>query len=555
MTAGEAPRIVVLLVWALTTVLWIAPGLTVPDGAGYYVYLPSTWFDRDLVFFDEWQQLGMVRDGRILHKEVTRTDHLGNHWTVGSAMYWFPNFLAGDLMRWAVPTLRQFPRNGFSLPYNVPVIFASAVAGLLTLLIGFRLARLVSPASAAALAAVGVWFGTPLMWYSLRNGVMSHAVSALACALAFSCAMRLRQRQDLSSWVLSGFAAGFAFAVRPQNAPVILLPFLFAEWRQERRVARLAVYAAAILAAALPQWIVSTHIYGSPLTYLWGGEATPFAAFDRMWTWEPLFSWYHGLFPWSPFALIGMAGILMLFRRDRRLAWAGLFLFVTQWLINATLERSFWGAYSFGQRRFDSCIVVFLLGAAVSLAAMPRWLAMASTALTSLWSLSLFIAAFDRIDLSRYYTPGELLDLQIAGLVELPAHLRLLDAVPRPLVATVILLLLVSAFLGGALLLVLRRLETRPLAIVCAVYLMFMAGWFALNGSRRNISEHRQLIASNRALAQIPGGADPRMALLANELEYLRKSGRTSLAQRTERELRELVAARQDAERRRGATR
>lgn len=538
----------VLLVWGLSTALWIAPGITLPDGAGYYVYLPSTWFDRDLVFFDEWAELGMVREGRILHKEVTRTGHLGNHWTVGSAVFWFPSFVAGEGLR-LLPPLRRFARNGFSLPYNVPVVFASAMAGLLTLLIGYRIACELSGSFAAALAAVGAWLGTPLIWYALRQGVMSHAISALGAALVFACALYLRRREGLAPWVLTGFAAGFAFAVRPQNAPLALVPFFVAGRGMERRGAKLAAYGAAALAASVPQWVVSSYIYGSPFAYLWGGEATPFAAFERIWSWEPLLSWYHGLFPWSPFALLGVAGLVMLFRRDRGLASAALFVFLAQWMINATLERSFWGAYSFGQRRFDNCIIVFLIGAAVLFSLMPRWLAVFSAVLTSLWSLSLFLAALDGIDLSRYYRPVELLRMQMEALGDLPSYLRLLGAVPPALRMTVGLLLIVCALLWVGVFIPLRRLSPRNAVILCGIYVTLMSAWFAASGSKRNIAAYQDLIAANRALMQIPGGADARVELLSDELEYLRKSGRERLAEETARELRELEAAREKAQR------
>jgi hypothetical protein len=49
--AGQAAVVAVVAVWLLTTLFWLTPGLTRPDGAGYYAYLPSTYFDRDLLFF------------------------------------------------------------------------------------------------------------------------------------------------------------------------------------------------------------------------------------------------------------------------------------------------------------------------------------------------------------------------------------------------------------------------------------------------------------------------------------------------------------------------
>ena len=87
---------IIALVWLASTLLWLQPGLLIPDGAGYYAWLPSTHLDRDLLFFDEWQRFGLIRGSEIRFKDVTPTDHLSNHWTAGSAMVWYPAFLLGS---------------------------------------------------------------------------------------------------------------------------------------------------------------------------------------------------------------------------------------------------------------------------------------------------------------------------------------------------------------------------------------------------------------------------------------------------------------------------
>ena len=279
---------ILVAIWLLSALLWLQPGITRPDGVGYYVYLPSAYIGRDLLFFDEWQRFGLVPGGRILHKEITPTDHLGDHWTCGSAAWWLPSFVLGDALR-ALPALQRFPRDGISLPYNVAVVIASAVAGLGALLIGWRMSR-------SLLAVIGIWFGSPLLWYSLRNSITSHAVSAFACALLVFLAVRRRDRSDWQSVFFVGLAAGFAAAVRPQNLSLAIIPFFFS-------VRKSWIYLAGILLGLLPELIVSQFIYGNPIAFFVGGTAKPFAAFERLWIWEPIFSWYHGLVTWTPFTV------------------------------------------------------------------------------------------------------------------------------------------------------------------------------------------------------------------------------------------------------------
>src|SRR5258708_39563163 len=112
---------IVTLVWLASTLCWLQPGVVIPDGAGYLAYLPSTYFDRDLLFFNEWQRFGMIHGNSILFKDVTTTDHVSNHWTAGCALVWYPAFVLGDVLRAALPALRRFQRDGVTLPDNVPV--------------------------------------------------------------------------------------------------------------------------------------------------------------------------------------------------------------------------------------------------------------------------------------------------------------------------------------------------------------------------------------------------------------------------------------------------
>src|SRR5687768_3225176 len=109
----------VVAVWLITTLLWLTPGLTRPDGVGYYAYLTSSWFDRDLVFIDEWAQAGLIRNGQFLFKDITETIHLSNHWTAGTSLAWYPAFIAADVMT-------REKRDGFSAMHFAAVTFMSA---------------------------------------------------------------------------------------------------------------------------------------------------------------------------------------------------------------------------------------------------------------------------------------------------------------------------------------------------------------------------------------------------------------------------------------------
>ena len=539
---NRAAVAILTTIWLLSTLLWLRPGIMRPDGAGYYVYLPSAVIGHDLLFFDEWQRLGLVPGGRILHKEITATDHLGDHWTCGSAVWWLPSFAAGDALR-AIPPQRRFPRDGISLPYNAAVITSSAVAGLGVLLIGWWMSRSLA-------AAIGIWFGSPLLWYALQNSILSHVVSAFACALLLLAAMRLRRTIDGAALFAAGLAAGFAGAVRPQNLVFAVLPLFFVERSAIPMLIRKCwAFAAGLLLGLLPELIVSFFLYGNPIAFLWGGAAKPFAAFERIWIWEPIFSWYHGLVPWTPFLGFGIVGFFFLLRDDRRLGLAAIYAFASQWAINAAFERSFWGAYAFGQRRFENCAVFFLLGAAALFRRIPRWATVVITAACAAWTMSIFFAALGGMNLSTYFTPSELLRFQAAALRTAARFFQPLEGVPpqaRWLVFEIVALCLGGWALAAALG---SRLKSASITAVCAAAVAAASIVFLAAGldDRGHLPEFRALIEHNRPYQRLPGGPDVRTGLLRDEADYLRKSGREAEAQRTEREMMALVRARQAA--------
>jgi hypothetical protein len=521
--------VIVLLVWSITTLLWIQPGYLLPDGAGFFVYLPSAWFDRDLLFYNEWQRLGLIRDGVILHKEITRTGHLANHWTVGPAIVWSPLYLIADLVR----DLSDSPRNGVSLPYNLAAVFTSACAGLVALAAAMRIARRYCMNHAVVGAAIATWLGSTLLFYSLIHATMAHAVSAAMSALVVLGAVELRDRNDSETSFLTGVAAGLAFAIRPHNAPFILVPALVA-----RRIPDLWFVTGTFL-GVLPQFIVSWYIYGTPGGFITGGDHALYASFERIWTWEPLFSWYHGLFSWTPIAAVGVAGLFYFLRIDRQLAVVLIGLFLFQWLLNATADRPFWAGASFGARRFDSATVLIVIGTAALFSRIGPVAAGAVATLCVSWSLSLFFAARTGLDLAIYHTPSELMGAQLTAIGDLGRHFEILAAVPAGHRATVLFLLGCFGLVGALAVVVARSTHRRVIAAGVGAWMLTVSGflfWCGSNDARR-LTSYRDLISQNAQYAPYPAGVDFRVDLLRDELRYLEKSGRAEAAERTRRDL------------------
>jgi hypothetical protein len=518
----------VVLVWLVTTLLWLTPGLTRPDGAGYFAYLPSTYFDRDLLFFDEWNEVRLIRDGQILFKDKTQTGHLSNHWTAGAALAWYPAFVAADVVARG---------NGFQVMYVAAVAFTSALAGLVVLWCGLRAVRELWVEGCGfrglcgAIACIAIWLGSPLAFYSTRHATMSHAISAAACAAVVMLSLRLRSplNSQLTTHNLFaiGLAIGFACATRPQNVTIGLVPFLLLP----ATLKRAHVIAAGALLAALPQLIVSQTLWGAPLAFVnIGAEAHPWRMFETFRPLETLFSWYHGLATWTPLLMIAIGGLVLLWKHDRALARAGLVTFISQWLLLSLLERWFWGGLSFGQRRFDSCTLFFIIGLAAFLRSFPR-LGTLLTALTTAWTMVLFIAV-PKFNLNKYQSPGDLI-FAFRDAVAEPQWRTFLGYAPPQLRGEIVIAMLVTTVTFAAIYVLARKQGT----ILAAVYLACMSAFFLWCGMHpKHDALSRTLIATPMPSGALVGTA----GLLRDEADYLMRTGRMEEARKALRESNEI---------------
>jgi hypothetical protein len=203
-------------------------------------------------------------------------------------------------------------------------------------------------------------------------------------------------------------------------------------------------------------------------------------------------------------------------------------MFVLQWAINSGVDRFFWGGSSFGQRRFDNCTIFFLVGLAALFDVIPRWLGILGAAGGSLWTMALFFAP---LNLNRYYTPDELL-----AVVRHPnIRIDLFESVP-PNFKTPVLIVFASVVILYAIIAAVIR--ARP-DIVGGAICILIAGWFAICGfnDRAHLEPWSNVIAKNQS-----GALRDRVALMRDEESYLRRTGNTAEAQRTQSEINEITA-------------
>ena len=367
------------------------------DEIQYFAYLRSLWFDHDLSFENEYRYFydrGIARSEGFHETFLERTTDTGrriNFGTIGCAILWAPFYTAGD----AVARVADAPVDGFSKPYIAAVAYGSAVYGFLAIVIGILCARTLGLDGQCGGAAV--WLGTPLLFYMYVAPPFSHACSAFSVSVFVYVWLRVRCTWTVRGAVALGAVGALMAMVREQDV-FFALPVAFDFLargqtgvkpgfdRGQTPMQKLQAAVAGVVAFALcflPQAIAYVRL---------NGRLGPHASVANKMNWygphtlQVLFSPEHGYFVWTPLAVIGIAGLVMMALSSqggsharsgtpspsglhagdsRRVAIWMLGMIALQVYIGGSVE-SWTVAGGYGQRRFIALTVLLIVGLAAA---------------------------------------------------------------------------------------------------------------------------------------------------------------------------------------------
>jgi hypothetical protein len=341
------------------------------DFSGYYAWLRSAAFDRDLDFANEWNTWGYVE------MPLTTTGHRYNQHTVGPALLWSPFFLLAHLYVKADRAVSgdRYAADGYSAPY-----LRSAAVGTITAavtgawLLGSALAPLVG-AAGAGLSVVGAVASSSVLFYVFVQPGMSHgATFGMAAALVWA-AHLVHAAPSRRRWIVLGLLLGAVVLMRLQAVVLALIPSALAVAQlrsgraRPRWVAEAGLVAVAMFVPQLVGWQV---LYGrflrlpaGPGLSHWASERGWFEASSPRFL-DVLLAADHGLFTWTPAMLVAVFGLLVALRRWRAPAAMGLaVLLATTWLNGSLADWS--GSDAFGARRYDLVVPFLAFGFAALL--------------------------------------------------------------------------------------------------------------------------------------------------------------------------------------------
>ena len=333
------------------------------DGREYFAQLHSIVFDRDLNFINEAREFG-ADEVRIF--------------PFGSALLWLPFYLLAHVWLLTVNALGGNLRHeGYYYPYQMAVGLGTLTYGFAGLVLAYRVACDYFSRWVSLAATLIVCAGSFVLWYLAVDSSYTHGNSLFSVTLFLFLWHRSRASRTTRAWLWLGLAGGLMTMVRWQNA-VFLAPLVFdgiaALWRAMRGdrtsiaadAQGLGIAAAGFFAAFLPQMYFWKVVNG-------GWLAVPHGQAGQQW-WgdslllDVLFSPNHGLLAWHPILYLSLIGVPFFMRRDWRLGSLLGLLFAAQVYVNGAVT-TWWGGSAFGGRRFDGCVLLFILG----LSALLRW--------------------------------------------------------------------------------------------------------------------------------------------------------------------------------------
>lgn len=337
------------------------------DGAGYFVYLPASfYYGFDAKAFPEniEKQMGLgfvlQHDGKVFTK-----------YTYGVALMQLPVYALID--GWVRLKEAQHVPRGFTTSHQRTVLLAPVLWLLLGLWWLLLWLQKRFRAVVARWVVVALFLGSHLFYYTVDSGAMSHVYSFAL----FSALLVLLDRTEAAhskshlAWLvlLIGFVAGLILVIRPTNAIFLLFAFLagadgwrtfgakFAFWLTPFR---LFLLAGGMLLALAPQLVYWKYLSGNWIYYSYQQEGFKWLNPALL---KFLFSPAGGLLVYAPIYWLMVPGWWLWLRAKPFAASWALLCFLL-----ATYVFSCWHSWSYGGSFGARPLVEYLVLSAPALA-------------------------------------------------------------------------------------------------------------------------------------------------------------------------------------------
>ncbi len=308
------------------------------DGLGYYSYLPAKFIYHDSNYEFKW--FNKVHDANYVYCAFAVPDenflvHYENRkinkYYQGLSFLWMPFFMLSHVCA----KVFHYPADGFSLPYQLGIGFASMCYLFLGLFyLRKLLLALFKHELAATLTPIAIFYGTYLFYYAININSQSHIYSFtfITIFLYYAHCFFNQNTKRATHLLLAAFCFIIIVCIRPLNGLILLsIPAFipkgfFKDIKQGWDLKKIHILALACLALPL---IWQLHILytqtGSFIPYTYSDEKF---YFNKPRLADVLFSYHAGLFVYVPLALLALLGTTCLNSFKQKIIFPALFFLV-----------------------------------------------------------------------------------------------------------------------------------------------------------------------------------------------------------------------------------
>ena len=338
------------------------------DALGYYLYLPSTFLYDDVPMdkYALYDQLIKQYDlsGTFYQINKTATGHFINKYSMGMAVIYAPFYFIGDL----IALLTEYPRDGFSIPYQLSLQIGGFIYTVLSVILVFKLLSKFYSQAVVTIVTAAFFFGTNYFLTATVSNSMPHNMLFFFYGIIIWQTVEWHKTYKTKNIVYLGIAAGILILARPSELLALFIPLFWnvtsiASFKSKLQLLKsyktqLLLLIMIMLCFGLPQFVYWKILAGKWLVTDYGNAAEGFDFLSPHFI-DVLLSFRKGWFIYTPIMLVATIGFYFLKKRNPKL-FTPFFVFFILNLYVVCSWSCWWYAASFSCRALIQSSIVML---------------------------------------------------------------------------------------------------------------------------------------------------------------------------------------------------
>jgi len=299
------------------------------DNFGYYMHLPANYIYDDVALKTDWyMQVNDKYHVTPTYFQIAQSEKGGMimRFYKGMSYLWTPAFLIAD---YYAKTF-GYPADGFSPPYQWALIIFGGLFCIISYVFARKILIRYFNETVTLITLILIFVGTNLFYFTTIGNDTPHAYLFTLFTVFIYYSIKWHEKQKVSYAILLGIILGFIIAIRPSDIFITAIPILWGIYDRESLTKKIVLIKSNILQIIMAGVIAGLFFLPQLLYYrLYAGEYIvniyndPGAAFDFL---HPrfgyvLFGFRKGWFIYSPLSLIGVAGIILVYKKLKEYFW------------------------------------------------------------------------------------------------------------------------------------------------------------------------------------------------------------------------------------------